>query len=330
MRGIYQEVAADIFQVRLPLPFALDHVNCYLLRGDAGWTILDTGLNISAARELWQAVFVGLGIAPADIERIVLTHTHPDHYGLAGWLQQLCRAEGEAPPVYMSSREAELARQVWGDIAAQVERMAAYFAWCGLPGDMAQTIASETNKVGSRMLPHPEYVALLASETTLQIGERHFTVMHAPGHSDGQLIFYDPNDQLLLCGDHVLIKITPHIGFWPDAEPDPLGRYLTSLRELAALEVRLALPGHRASIVDWPGRLTELQTHHHDRLKHTLEAVNMGNTVYEVSKRVFRLDGLNAHEARFAVAETLSHLEYLVRRGCLRREDDMVWRYSQV
>ena len=98
----YQEVAEEIYQVCLPLPLALKSVNCYLLRGDEGWTILDTGLNVPAAQQVWRTVFTELGIQPGDIRQIILTHAHPDHYGLAGWLQNWCGA-----PVWMSAREAE-------------------------------------------------------------------------------------------------------------------------------------------------------------------------------------------------------------------------------
>jgi len=100
------QITDDIYQVRLPLPYALNHVNCYLLRGDDGWTIIDTGLNTSQGRAGWQAAFDTLGIGPDDIDQIILTHVHPDHYGMAGWLQEWCGAT-----VWLSPREAELAEQ---------------------------------------------------------------------------------------------------------------------------------------------------------------------------------------------------------------------------
>src|SRR5262245_43381497 len=113
MSSKYQEaltqISPDIYQVRLPLPFALNHVNCYLLQGDQGWIIVDTGLNIPAARTFWQNTFETLQIGPDDIDKIVLTHVHPDHYGLSGWLQAWSGAS-----VWLSPREAELARQTWG------------------------------------------------------------------------------------------------------------------------------------------------------------------------------------------------------------------------
>src|SRR6185295_15928786 len=94
-------VAEGIYQVRVPLPFALNIVNCYLLRDGDGWAVVDTGLNTPPAQEAWQAAFSFLNIAPATIKRIILTHSHPDHYGMAGWFQSLCAGDA-VPPVYLS------------------------------------------------------------------------------------------------------------------------------------------------------------------------------------------------------------------------------------
>jgi glyoxylase-like metal-dependent hydrolase (beta-lactamase superfamily II) len=316
------QIAADIFQLRLPLPFALNHVNCYLLAGDRGWNIFDTGLNTPAGREGWQAAFAALEIGPGDIEQIILTHVHPDHYGMAGWLQECCNA-----PVWMSPREAELSELVWkrSDLLGALPRM---FGQAGVPPEIKEEIIAATGKTRQLTLPHPHTVKHLQPGATLTIGQRQLTALHAPGHSDGQLIFYDSADKVMLSGDQVLIKITPNIGLWPMTDPDPLGRYLTSLRELMALEVRLALPGHGPLINDWQGRLAELEQHHAKRLETMMANIDSaGLTPYQVSAYAFNLDRLSPHEVRFAVAETLAHLEYLVQQQHLRRRENGVLRY---
>jgi glyoxylase-like metal-dependent hydrolase (beta-lactamase superfamily II) len=319
------QISEDIYQIQLPLPFALNSVNCYLLRGDRGWTIIDTGLNIPPAQAAWQAVFSQLEIAPADIEQIVLTHVHPDHYGLAGWLQAWSGA-----PVWLSPREAELAQQIWGQDNLH-QAMFELFRRGGIPEEIELKAETEAKKVRALTFPHPGLVKLVEPGTVLSLGRRRFKAIHAPGHSDGQLIFYDAADRLLLSGDQALLKITPNIGLWPVSEPDPLGRYLASLRELAGLEVRLALPGHRGLITNWPERLAELEQHHANRLAVMLAAVDSaGVTAYQVYGQVFNAREFTMHEVRFAVAETLAHLEYLVGRGRLRREGDEVWLYRQV
>lgn len=318
------QIADDVYQVCLPLPYALNHVNCYLLRGDEGWTIVDTGLNTPQGRAGWQAAFDTLGIGRSSISQIILTHVHPDHYGMAGWLQNWCGAM-----VWTSPREAELAEQVWrrGNLRQAITNM---LTRASVPHDTTELAVIATDKTRQLTLPYPDTTALLEPGTVLNIGQRRFKAIHAPGHSDGQLIFYDAEDRLLLSGDQVLMKITPNIGLWPISEPDPLGRYLVSLRELAALDVRLALPGHRSLITDWRGRLAELEQHHTERLERMLGAVNgTGVTPYHVSNYIFDHSKLSMHEIRFAVSETLAHLEYLVGQKRLHREGNEVWLYRQ-
>ena len=160
------------------------------------------------------------------------------------------------------------------------------------------------------------------------LGQRQFRAIHAPGHSDGQLIFYDADDQLCLSGDHVLMKITPNIGAWMHNQPNPLRRYLDSLQALADLDVRLALPGHKWLIHDWRGRIEELIAHHDLRLGHTLDAIEGGAaTVYQVAGEIFDMTRFTPHEWRFAMAETLAHLQLLEERAQITRGDEPVLRF---
>ncbi len=312
-----QRIAADIVQVRLPLPFALNHVNCYLLAGPEGWTLVDAGLNTPEARAAWDSALAELGIGWDDVAQVVLTHMHPDHFGLAGWVQQRTGL-----PVALSPVEQEQARLMWQENGWRAAAVAEYWRQGGMTGDVAGAISAQTARLRTMTLPHPtSYLSILPGEE-VRLGARTFRTLHAPGHSDGQLLFYDPADRLLLCGDHVLLSITPNIGLWPSSEADPLGRYLVSLAELQSLDVRLALPGHGRSITDWPGRLAELQAHHAERLAAMQEAVGSGATALEVSRRVFDFTKFSQHEVRFAVAETLAHLEYLARRGRLFAADN--------
>ena len=327
--GVYQ-ITDDIVQVKLPLPFVLKIVNCYLIRDDDGWTALDTGLNTSASRRVWQETFEGLAIGPGDIRRIVLTHSHPDHFGLAGWLQNFANGNSvhPEPPVFMSPREAELARLIWVQADDLAPEIANFWRTCGVPAGVAKTILAHTRKTRERTFPHPTVIEMLEPGTSLRIGKRNFQIIHAPGHSDGQIIFYDSGDHLLLCGDQVLMKITPNIGLWYLSASDPLGQYLCSLRELTDIEVRVALPGHGPIITHWHERLDELQTHHATRLDEMVQAVRNGPTTsYEVSLQLFGFDDLGMHEVSFAIVETLAHLEFLRVRGCLEREQSDVWRY---
>lgn len=311
-----KEVADDIFQVRLPLPFALNIVNVYLLRDDDGWALIDSGLNTAEARAAWEAVFARLKIAPRQITRILLTHMHPDHFGMAGWLQ--ARDPAYAPPLYMSAREAELAQLIWHNAGQPLPRLRVQMRAGGMPAEQVDAVIDSMEFTAQHTQPLPAAPRILEAGSTVTIGARRFTLIHAPGHSDGQLLFYDAADRLMLSGDHVLMKITPNIGVWPDTEPDPLGRFLESLRALRGLEVRLALPGHKALISDWRGRIDELLSHHAARLEQTRAAVAQGATIFEAAQRIFANQMFSPHEWRFAMAETLAHLVYL-------RLRDQVW-----
>jgi len=314
-------VAEDIYQVRLPLPFALNIVNVYLLRGTNGWTIVDTGINTSDARQTWRDTFQALDIHPTHIEKIVLTHVHPDHFGLVGWLRELAKEHNHHLPVFVSEREHLQARWVWyGEADINFERWLAHH---GLPHQFAFDVASSMGKTIDMTHPHSpiDSFSMIKAGETIQMGERTFQMIHAPGHSDGQLIFYDPRDKLMLSGDHVLMKITPNIGLWEHTDTNPLGNYLDSLAQLKQIDVRLGLPGHKHLIEDWRGRIEGLIQHHDERLTMIHEAVTNGaHTPYEIAQKIFITDRFTPHEWRFAIAETLAHLDFLQRRDVLLDE----------
>jgi glyoxylase-like metal-dependent hydrolase (beta-lactamase superfamily II) len=315
------QIAEEIYQVQLPLPFALRSVNCYLLRDDDGWTIIDSGLNYPEGQAAWQRTFDTMDISPSSIRRIVLTHYHPDHYGMAGWLQQQSGAE-----VFLAPREIESVRFYWQMAEDQIDPIVPMFAEHGVPAELSTAIAHAVSRMREMTAPHPELTPLLPG-TTLHMGGRSWQAIHTPGHSDGQLIFYAASDNLALVGDHVLIKISPHVGLWPDSEPNPLGRYLASLTELRSLALDLALPGHGPLITEWDMRLEQLLHHHEERLELMRQAVGALANAHDVTTRVFPFDRYTAHEKRFAVAETLAHLELLVERGALHKEYQAGWQY---
>jgi glyoxylase-like metal-dependent hydrolase (beta-lactamase superfamily II) len=309
-----EEIAAAIYRVRLPLPFALNHVNCYLLRDADGWTILDAGLNRPEIYAGWQAAFAGLGIAPTAIRRIIITHMHPDHIGMAGRLQQETGAA-----VFLSPGEWAIAQATWAPNPQRETEVTAYLHRVGAPPTVGAIVEEQEQRLRRMTQPLPVDVQMLHPGDTLTLAGRRCEILHAPGHAEAQIIFYAPAERLLLCGDHVLQRITPNIGYWPSSQPDPLGRYLASLRSLLALEVALALPGHYGAITDWRGRLHELLAHHDDRLEVAFTAAAEGATALEASYRIFNFDRFSPHEVRFAVAEALAHLEYLADAGRLMR-----------
>ncbi len=203
------QVAEGIFQVQLPLPFPLRIVNCYMLRDGDGWTILDTGINYLDGRVAWQAAFADLEIAPKTIQRIILTHAHPDHFGMAGWL-----AEQSGAPVQLAPLEQEFVRTAWHAGAANEQAIVDLFQAHGMPTVLAEQVRHSMAETRAMTLPWPTTSAIEPG-VSIQIGARSFQVIATPGHSDQHLVFYCAEERLLLCGDAVLIKITPNISLWP-------------------------------------------------------------------------------------------------------------------
>jgi glyoxylase-like metal-dependent hydrolase (beta-lactamase superfamily II) len=314
------KIAEDIYQLRLPLPFALNHVNVYLLRGDAGWTIVDTGIHWKAGVETWRYAFEKLDMKPNEIEKIVLSHFHPDHFGMAGWLQSLAQEAGRSVDVHISEREDQNAEQVWRGNSSM--DFGAWLRFNGLPAAFAATVDASMDDTFRMTLPHPAPMKQIKAGDFVKMGERQFHSIHAPGHSDGQLLFYDESDQLILSADHILMTITPNIGLWEHSDPNPLGNFMASLRDLRNMDVRLALPGHRKLIENWAGRIDELLEHHEHRLSVALDAIEKGvKTPYEVTLKIFDTSRFTAHEWRFAIAETLAHLELLQHEGKIRKDE---------
>jgi glyoxylase-like metal-dependent hydrolase (beta-lactamase superfamily II) len=316
------QVAEGIFQVQLPLPFPLRIVNCYLLRDDNGWTIIDTGINYPAGRAAWQAALAELEIAPKTIQRIILTHAHPDHFGMAGWLAQQSGASVQLAPL-----EQEFVRTAWHAGAANEQAVVDFFQTHGMPVELAEQVRHGMAATRAMTLPWPATRAIEPGGS-LQIGARRFQVIATPGHSDQHLVFYCAEERLLLCGDAVLIKITPNISRWPHGRPNPLADFLQSLDRLATLYVDLALPGHGPLIRAFGERLAELRAHHYERLELMEQATGNGATAFSICAEVFPTTALSPHQLRFAMAETLAHLDYLVGVGRLESAGTMYRRLS--
>ncbi|MCZ7590355.1 MAG: MBL fold metallo-hydrolase [Gaiella sp.] len=230
------ELEGGIRRVTLPLPNRPGHVHAYLLPGDDGWTIVDTGLGLPDAKERWASE---LEDVPGPVRTIFVTHFHPDHVGAASDLAELTGAR-----VVQGRLDFEQCDLVWGhDEWADV--LVVWFRRHGVPDDVMLELIEQGDvwRAVTRYHPEPEL---------LEPGDHvdGWQAVAAPGHADGQLMLV--RDGILLAADHVLDPISPTVGLWPRSRPDPLGDYLSALEAVIALDARIALPGHGDPIADPP------------------------------------------------------------------------------
>lgn len=291
----FVSLADGVSRLTLPLPTGPKHVHCYLVDG----TLFDTGL--------------GVGDAPwgsAGIERIAITHFHPDHVGGAAGA-----AAATGAPVYQGGLDYAQCERVWGS-KDWPERIAEWFRRHGVPEAIVADLIAQGHAFASfiRYAIDPE---LLYEGSLLESWQ----VIELPGHADGHLGFL--RDGVLIGGDHLLRRISPAVGLYPDSRPDPLGDYLASLERTIELAPRIVYPGHGEPIDDAAGRARELIGHHAHRLDETAAALADGaKSAYDVSLALFGRE-LGPTQRRFAVAETLSHLERLVRTGRARQSGNV-------
>jgi glyoxylase-like metal-dependent hydrolase (beta-lactamase superfamily II) len=289
-----------LVQVTQPLPWALDHVHCYGIPGDAGWTIVDTGLGTANTIERWRLVLEELG---SPVACILVTHFHPDHLGAAASLAELVQPDA----IVQGELDARIATATWGN-AADVAAFADHLLTHGLPEDVATASVSEESRLPVRTVAATR---LVREGDELEIGRETWEVLELPGHADGHIALLGRTSRRLIGGDVLLEEITPNIGRWHDTAPDPLGRYFATLQRVAELTPEAVYPGHGPVIRDAPRRAREIRQHHDERLEVTRGALRAGvATTYEVMRHIWPAT-LGLHEQRFALVEAISHLEHL-------------------
>jgi glyoxylase-like metal-dependent hydrolase (beta-lactamase superfamily II) len=305
-------VAEGVWQLKLPVPFPLRFVSVYLIEDNHGWTLVDTGYDYPPARAAWEAGAAAVGCDLGwDVDRIVVTHFHPDHIGAARWLH-----ERTAAPVCMMEREIPFARKLWN--SSDVRPFLEYLIRHGMP----RAAAGSTAAVVRYPLPLPDEMVPIHPGEKLAVGEGVVHVIHVPGHADNQIVLHDETRGILFAADHLLLGITPNIGLWPESKSNPLASYLKSLESMLGLGADLILPGHGPVFHDLDGRIGELMFHHEERLETMRREISdRPKTPYEVSRIVFR-GTLTDHQRCFALAETLAHLDHLVFQDRAQRTEN--------
>lgn len=278
--------------------------------------MIDAGLHNKETVERWEQELKG-----KKVTDILVTHYHPDHFGYVGGLQVLTGAH-----VSMTKIDADAGMHAWQETF--MAKLRENYAMAGMSDTIAREMTTNTSEFVSLVTPYPEVDHYFQEGESLVIGKYEYEVIFTPGHLDGMVNFYNKEKNMLLSTDHILPKITPNISYWFHGDPDPLATYLKSLEKIKTLDVELVVPSHGKPFYGANERIEEIQSHHDDRLAQTLESISGGTTVNTACEKLFAKK-LTIHETRFAIGETLAHLEYLRYKGECERElkEGKYWYY---
>jgi glyoxylase-like metal-dependent hydrolase (beta-lactamase superfamily II) len=310
------ELFKGVNQIKVPLPRAsMENVNVYILEGTNGNLMIDTGWNTPEAFNALAQEMKNSGFAMKDITDIVITHVHPDHFGMAGKIAELTGAK-----ISLSEIDNNLLDSRYTHPEKLLEEMSEFLKTNGVPDWELKMLTEASSNIRG-------YVAPLASANTVKAGDTismdpfQFQVILTPGHSPGHICLYEPNKKYLFSGDQMLAEVVPNVGYHPQSGENPLGDYVTSLNALAELEVRFVFPGHGSVFSGLAPKIDDIMRIHRDRMYaiQKVMGVEMKNA-YDVAKSMpwdgsseaMAYDKLEPIDRRLAVLEVLAHLQYMV------------------
>ena len=314
------EIIDGIHWIKLPIDIedpGLQYINAYLVRGTQGYLLVDAGLNDDGTFSTLHNYLVKHGISFSDITQIVITHAHPDHFGMAGRVKKLSGAT-----LAMHHLEEDLIDSRYIHMQGLLQQTGRMLEDNGVPHEEMVQLRDATLDIVPMVVPSPPDVSLRDGDV-IRTGEFTFRVIWTPGHSSGHICLYEPDRKILLSGDHVLPKITPNVSVHPQAIENPLGRYIEALKTVRALRIDLTLPGHDQPFESPNRRIDEIIEHHIQRNLEILYVLQQGNrNTYQIARELTwgtqgRYADLPQFHQRMAVFETLAHLEMLTAEGNL-------------
>lgn len=316
-----EEIAPNLYRMEIPLPKSpLKWLNSYVVKSRDRFLIIDTGFNQDECQNEMNANLRRLSVNLNKTD-VFVTHFHVDHIGLAGTLAT------DNSQVYLNETEARQMNSLRDNWTGHWQKLLDVYVANGFPAEDART-SMESHPAQKYGLKREVAFSVAQDGDMIEVGDFHFQCISTPGHSPGHMCLYEPNKKILVAGDHILSDITPNIAYWLEMD-DPLNEYLTNLEKVQALEVKIALPGHRRLIHDLHKRIRELQEHHRDRLNEVLTALRDGaKTTLQIAPSItwnitFKCwEEFPPAQKWFAFGETLAHLRFLENQGKVRRESD--------
>ncbi len=297
----------DILRLVVPLPYKQETVNCYLLPGKDGWDVIDTGIHNALTRQTWQYFLQQHRIDPGEIHAIYITHYHPEHYGLAGWLQELTGA-----PVYIHSLEQTQIEQLWKKGRVFLPAVGYLLQENGMPGTQAVEVVERTEEILPLVQPHP-VLHFFEDEQEIILGSHPFRIMHTPGHSGGHCCFYCEQEGWLFSGDHIVSPGNAGVFLLPTSSNNPMESLLSSLERIGCLGIQQVFPGHGEIFTDCAEKVDILLKHYNHCLRLVEDLTKNETTAYAICMAMF--DTLDLRVISFGMAEVLAYLAYLESRG---------------
>ncbi|MBT3990393.1 MAG: MBL fold metallo-hydrolase [Rhodospirillaceae bacterium] len=321
------EIVPGIQWIRMPLPFQLNHINLWLIEEEDGWALIDCGINDERTKDLWRGI-LGQVLNGKPLTKIICTHAHPDHIGLAGWLHAEYGAE-----LVISREEWTFGRMVSTGGLKDVEAYNKYFLQIGCAEEDLEDYCAHIMTADKLYCDVPHRYRRLREDRTVTIGGKSWQVIVGLGHAMEHVCLYCAESNILIAGDQVLPKITPTILVHAN-EPNanPLLDFLESNEKLRHLpEDVTVLPSHNQPFTGLHTRLDYYITHHEERLETVLAACDEALNGLEVAGALFPQD-LDIYGKFFATGEAMSHIRYLEYEGKLKRSNDAdgIERYQRI